>query len=497
MTTALNSRAETLDTATQGDAHAKRWWILAVLGIAQLMVVLDATVMNIALPQAQHALDFSNADRQWVVTGYSLAFGSLLLLGGRLGDLFGRRNTFMIGLIGFAAASAIGGASQNFEMLVAARVGQGVFGALLAPAALSLLTVTFTNPSERAKAFGVFGAIAGMGAAVGLLLGGALTEWASWRWALYVNLIFAAVAMVGAVVLLARHVAHEKPALDLPGTLAATAGLFSIVFGFSRANTDGWGSAGAVGFLVAGVVLMAVFVVLQARVAHPLLPLRVVFDRIRAGSYLAIFTLGIGTFAIFLFLIYYLQTILGYSPVHTGLVFLPMVVTVVLSSTTTPPLLLPRIGTRPTVAIGFLLSAGGMALLTGIGLHSGYAANILPGLLVFGYGMGMVMSVAFQGSTAGVHHEDAGVASAMVNTMQQVGGSIGTALLSTIAATAASDYLVGRTPGPVVLAQAQVHSYVTTFWWVTALFLVGGVVVTAMLPNRLPLPAEGEPVIAH
>jgi len=405
--------------------------------------------------------------------------------------------TFLVGLVGFAVASAIGGAAQNFDMLVAARVGQGVFGALLAPAALSLLTVTFTNPSERAKAFGIFGAIAGMGAAVGLLLGGALTEWASWRWALYVNLAFAAVAFLGASVLLAKHVSRGKPVIDLPGTITATASLFSIVFGLSRANTHGWSNAGTLGFLIAGAVLLVAFVVLQARVAHPLLPLRIVLDRTRAGSYLAVFTLGIGMFAIFLFLIYYMQTILAYTPLHTGVVFLPMVAAIIVSSTSTPSLVLPRIGVKATVGIGFGLSALGMALLTQLGVHSTYASAILPGLMVFGYGLGMVMSVAFQGATSGVRHEDAGVASAMVNTMQQVGGSIGTALLSTIAATAASNYLVGKAPSRAVLAQAQVTSYTTTFWWVTALFVVGGVAVAALLPNRLSAVSEGEPVLAH
>lgn len=492
------SDVDALETSKAArDTHAKRWWVLAVLSIAQLMVVLDATVMNIALPDAQKDLGFSLGDRQWVITGYSLAFGSLLLLGGRLSDLFGRRNTFIAGLAGFALASVFGGAAQNFEMLVAARVGQGVFGALLAPAALSLLTVTFTNPAERAKAFGVFGAIAGMGAAVGLLLGGALTQYSSWRWALYINIAFAGVALVGAVLLLAKHVAHQKPVLDLPGTVTVTAALFSIVYGFSRADSHGWSDSGTIGFLIAGVVLLVAFVVLQTRVEHPLLPLRVVLDRTRGGAYLGIFTMGIGMFAIFLFLTYYMQLNLGYSPLMSGVAFLPMVVAIVVASTTTPPLVLPRLGTKATVAGGFLISVLGMLLLTQLQVDSTYTSHILPGLVVLGYGLGAVMSVAFQGSTAGIDHEDAGVASATVNTMQQVGGSIGTALLSTIAATAATNFMVGKTPSPLVVAQSQVESYTTTFWWVAGLFLVGGAIVTALLPNRLPALAEGEPVVAH
>nr|WP_280451080.1 MFS transporter [Nocardia cyriacigeorgica] len=440
------------------------------------MVVLDATVVNIALPEAQRDLGFGDADRQWVITGYALAFGSLLLLGGRLSDLFGRRNTFIVGLIGFSVASAIGGAATNFEMLVAARIGQGVFGALLAPAALSLLTVTFTEPSERAKAFGIFGAVAGTGGAIGLLLGGVLTEWASWRWVMFVNLAFAAVALVGAVLLLAKHTVTERPKLDIPGTVVVTAALFGIVYGFSHAETDGWTNPVTLAFLIGGAALLAVFVWLETRVANPLLPLRVVLDRTRGGSFLTVFVMGIGMFAIFLFLTYYMQLTLGYSPITTGVAFLPMVAAMIVSSTTTPSLLLPKLGPKVVVSAGFLIAAAGMAWLTRIGLDTGYTTHILPGLILMGLGLGGAMATAFQGATAGVHHEDAGVASATINTSQQVGGSIGTALLSTIAASAASDYMVGRTPDQLTVAQSAIESYTTSFWWATAIFVIGAVV---------------------
>ncbi|WP_406232155.1 MFS transporter [Nocardia sp. NBC_01009] len=478
-------------------SHALRWWVLAVLGVAQLMVVLDATVVNIALPAAQQDLGFSDGDRQWVVTGYALAFGSLLLLGGRLSDLFGRRNTFIIGLIGFAGASAVGGAATSFEMLVAARVGQGVFGALLAPAALSLLTVTFTEPSERAKAFGIFGAVAGAGGAIGLLLGGMLTEWASWRWVMFVNLAFAAVALVGAVLLLAKHVITERPKLDIPGTLVVTAALFGIVYGFSHAESTSWTNPVTLGFLIGGAVLLAVFVWLETKVANPLLPLRIVLDRTRGGSFLTVFVMGIGMFAIFLFLTYYMQLSMGYSPIKTGLAFLPMVAGMVVSSTTVPSLLLPKVGPKIVVAGGFLVAAAGMAWLTQIGLDSGYVTHILPALVLMGLGLGGAMSTAFQGATAGVRHEDAGVASAMINTSQQVGGSIGTALLSTIAASAATDYLSSHQPGPMAVAQAQIESYTTSFWWATAIFVAGAVITAFLMPNTVPAPSEGEPVLAH
>nr|WP_280344490.1 MFS transporter [Nocardia neocaledoniensis] len=475
-----------------------RWWVLAVLGIAQLMVVLDATIVNIALPAAQADLGFGDADRQWVITGYALAFGSLLLLGGRLSDLFGRRNTFIIGLVGFAVASAIGGAATTFEMLVAARVGQGVFGALLAPAALSLLTVTFTEPGERAKAFGIFGAVAGAGGAIGLLLGGALTEWASWRWAMYVNLIFAAVALVGAVLLLAKHTTSAaRPKLDWPGTITVTAALFGIVYGFSQAETEGWTAPSTLAFLIGGAVLLAAFGWIETRAGHPLLPLRIITDRTRGAAYLTVFIMGIGMFAIFLFLTYYMQLTLEYTPIITGVAFLPMVAGMVISSTTAPSLLLPKVGPKVVISGGFLVAAAGMLWLTRIGLDTGYVTHILPALVLLGLGLGGAMSVAFQGSTAGVQHEDAGVASAMVNTSQQVGGSIGTALLSTIAASAMTDYVSSHQPGPLTMAQGAIESYTTSFWWATATFVLGAIVIGVLMPNTVPAPAEGEPVLAH
>ncbi|QBS40821.1 MFS transporter [Nocardia sp. CS682] len=499
MTTTFDRGAPAPEKTDQGrrGSHALRWWVLAVLGVAQLMVVLDATVVNIALPAAQRDLGFNDGDRQWVVTGYALAFGSLLLLGGRLSDLFGRRNTFIIGLIGFAGASAVGGAATSFEMLVAARVGQGVFGALLAPAALSLLTVTFTEPGERAKAFGIFGAVAGAGGAIGLLLGGMLTEWANWRWVMFVNLAFAAVALIGAVLLLAKHVTTDRPKLDIPGTVVVTAALFGIVYGFSHAESTSWTNPVTLSFLIGGAVLLAVFAWLETRVAHPLLPLRIVLDRTRGGSFLTVFIMGIGMFAIFLFLTYYMQLSMGYSPIKTGLAFLPMVAAMIVSSTTVPSLVLPKVGPKVVMAGGFLIAAGGMAWLTQIGLDTGYTSHILPALILLGLGLGGAMSTAFQGATSGVHHEDAGVASAMINTSQQVGGSIGTALLSTIAASAATNYLSTRTPDPLTVAQSAVESYTTSFWWATAIFVVGAVIMAALMPNTVPEPSEGEPVLAH
>ena len=480
-TTAVDARVDTPPGAERASAH--RWWVLAVIGLAQQMVVLDATIVNIALPSAQHALGFSDSDRQWVVTAYSLAFGSLLLLGGRLADLVGRKVIFLIGVGGFAAASALAGSAGSFEVLVAGRALQGMFGALLAPAALSLLNTTFTDAKERAKAFGVFGAIAGAGGGIGLLLGGLLTEHLSWRWTLYVNLFFAVLALTGGMLFLKRGAAANRPKLDLPGTLLVSAGLFGLVFGFSNADTHHWSSPQTWGYLVAGGVLLAVFGWWQTRAAHPLLPLRVLLDRNRAASFLAVAITGAGMFGVFLFLTYYLQVSMHYSPVSTGLAFLPMIGSLILTAQLSTIVLIPRFGPKPVVPIGMGMAAAGMVLLTGLGLSSGYAANVLPALIITGLGLGLVMPPAMSLATDRIDPADAGVASAAVNTMQQIGGSIGTALLNTLAASAATSYMTGRRPTAEALAQAQLHSYSTAYWW-SAGFFAAGLVITGVLYRR-------------
>jgi EmrB/QacA subfamily drug resistance transporter len=482
--------------------HAKRWLILFVVAIAQLMVVLDATVVNIALPSAQEALAFSNGQRQWVITAYALAFGSLLLLGGRIGDLFGRKRTLVFGLVGFAGASALGGLAQSFEVLVAARALQGVFGALLAPAALSVLTTTFVDPQERAKAFGVFGAVAIGGAAIGLVLGGVLTEYLNWRWCLYVNLVFAAPAALAAMALLHNEVPEQRSRIDVPGAITASTGLFAIVYGLANAETHSWTDPVTVGMLVAGVALLAAFVLIQRRSRNPLLPLRVVLDRDRGGSFLAMALSGAGVFGVFLFLTYYMQQTLGFSPIKTGLAFLPMTFAIIVSATSASTKLLPRIGPRPLIGGGMLIAAAGMLTLTTVGVDTSYAGHVLPGIMIIGAGLGLVFSSAMATATFGVQPGDAGVASAMVNTMQQIGGSIGTALLSTLAATAVSSDLAsaaGR-PDPSLVAHAAVHGYTTAFWWAAGIFAVGAIVCAALLTPRsraAALATAAEPALAH
>jgi EmrB/QacA subfamily drug resistance transporter len=486
---ALTAPTRSDDPPGTGEAPTAghRWWILALVSLAQLMVVLDATIVNIALPSAQRALGFSTADRQWVVTAYSLAFASLLLLGGRLSDLIGRKRMMVIGLAGFAAASAVGGLSTDFAMLVAARAVQGAFGALLAPAALSTLTTTFTRADERRTAYGIYGAISGGGAIVGLLLGGALTEYLSWRWCLYVNVILAVVALSLTLVFL-RHRAEASapPHLDLLGVIQVSAGLFSIVFGFSRAETGGWLAGETLGFLAAGVVLLVGFGVHQARSDHPLLPLRILADRGRGGSLLAVLLAAAGMFGVFLFVTFYLQQTLGYSALKTGFAFLPMMAAVMIASTGSSQYLSTKVGPRWIVAPGMLVAAAGLVLLTRIGIATGYDSHVLPGLLLIGVGIGLIFSSAMNQGTARLAVDDAGVGSAVVTTMQQLGGSIGTALLNTVAASAVAAYVVGRTATAHVAAEATIHGYSTAFWWAAGIFAVGFVICGALLRGAVP-----------
>ena len=481
------AQPEPMSSAAQDGQAApadRRWLVLVVVAIAQLMVVLDSTVVNIALPSAQQSLGFSNDERQWVVTAYSLAFGSLLLVGGRLGDMYSRKWVFITGLIGFAFASAIGGAAISFGMLVAARALQGVFGAVLAPSALGTLVSTFQDPRERGRAFGVFGSVAAGGGAIGLILGGVLTQYLSWRWTLYVNLVFAAIAVAGALAYIRSRRPATRPQMDWPGSVLACAGLFLIVFGFSHAETAGWTAALTIGSLVLGVVLLAGFAFAEKHVRHPLLPLRVILDRSRGGSYVAVGIVGIAIFGLFLFLTYYLQVVKRESPLTSGLLFLPMVACILLSSNLSSIVLLPRLGPRVLIATGMVLGAAGTGYLTQLTVTSSYASAVLPALLIMGLGFGMIFAPAINTATAGVAREDSGVASALVNTMQQVGGSIGTSALSTIALTATASYLVSHHTGPLAPAIAATHGYTVAFAVSSAILGVGVILAIVLLPSR-------------
>jgi EmrB/QacA subfamily drug resistance transporter len=471
--------------AAASDPGRRRWLILAVIGVAQLMVVLDATIVNIALPSAQRALGFVVTDRQWVITAYALAFGGLLVVGGRLSDLLGRKRTFVTGLAGFALASAAGGAAQTFAELIAARAVQGAFGALLAPSALALLATTFTDPRERGKALGIYTAIAGGGGAIGLILGGVLTEYLSWRWCLYVNVGFAIAALAGAIPLVRNQPRNPGASLDVPGSLLAAGGLVAIVYGFSEAAANGWGSALTAGPIAAGVVLLAAFVAVERRVARPLVPLGIIADRTRGTAYLGAVIAGIGLIGTFLLVTYYLQGVLGFSPLRAGLAFLPFIGGVVVAANFASNTGLDRFGPKVVVPAGMILAAGAAAWLTGLGVHGGYGTRVAPALVLIGLGTGAIVTSAFSLGPAGARPADSGVAAALVNSSNQIGGSLGAALLNTIAATATANYLTAHAPHASLLA-ATVHGDVIAFTFLIVLFAVGAVVTALLFPRRKP-----------
>jgi EmrB/QacA subfamily drug resistance transporter len=491
---------ETNETMAGGPAEVgpdpRRWSILAIVVIAQLMVVLDASIVTIALPSAQRALHISVANRQWVITAYTLAFGGLLLLGGRIADFGGRRRMLFVGLIGFAAASALGGLAVNQAMLFGSRALQGAFAALMAPAALSILTNTFqNNPAERAKAFGAYGAVSGAGAAIGVLAGGVLTEYASWRWCLLINVPIALLAAVAGWRAISESRAGGTTRYDIPGALLSTAGLVSLVYGFTKAVTDGWSSPTTLTLIVAGVILLVAFVVVEARSASPLLPLRVVADRNRGGSYLASLLLVVGMFAMFIFVSYYMQQILHYSAAKAGVAFLPFAVGVIVAAGAATNLL-PKVGPRVAMTAGLVMSALGLLWLTQIGVHTSYWTHLFPQQIVMSLGLGLAFPALSSTALTKVHERDSGVASAMVNTTQQVGASLGAALLNTVAATATANYLASR--GPRLAPYAVVHGFSVAFA-VGAIIVGAGAIASAVLVTAtakdLGVPA-GQPVLS-
>ncbi|MEU3916971.1 MFS transporter [Streptomyces sp. NPDC002659] len=492
-----------------------RWKALVFIALAQLMVVLDATIVNIALPHAQLDLGISDGNKQWVITAYALAFGGLLLFGGRIADLWGRKRTFVVGLLGFAAASALGGAATGEAMMFGSRALQGAFGALLAPAALSLLAVMFTDAKERAKAFGIYGAIAGGGGAVGLILGGVLTEYLNWRWTFFVNIPFAVIAAAGAYFVIREPAGtRNRSTLDIPGVVLSTLGLVTLVYGFTRAESAGWSDSLTVSMFVASAVLLAGFVFTESKVKAPLLPLRVITERNRGGVYLSLGLAIIAMFGLFLFLTFYLQIVKDYSPVMTGFAFLPMIAGMITGSTQIGARLMTRVAPRLLMGPGFLVAGAGMLMLTQLEVGSSYAGLILPAQLLLGLGMGTAFMPAMSLATHGVRPEDAGVASAMVNTSQQVGGAIGTALLNTIAASATTAYVAshaaGATNQQLLQAQAMVHGYSNAIWWAVGILAAAATIAFTLINTGRPgagsvTAASGDgvedeikvPVVAH
>ncbi|WP_330183264.1 MFS transporter [Nocardia sp. NBC_01503] len=470
---------------------SKRWLALGVIAMAQLMVVLDATIVTISLPFAQQDLGISDGNRQWVLTAYTLIFGGLLLLGGRLADYLGRRRIFLIGLIGFAAASALAGLAQNTAELFAGRGLQGAFGALLAPAALSLVSVTFTEAKERARAFGVFAGVSAGGAAIGLIVGGALTEYASWRWCLLVNTPIALLAFAGAMAFVIKDTpAPRTGGYDLPGAITATLGLVSVVYGFSRAADDGWGAASTLSLLIVGVALLIAFVAIERRSANPLLPLRIPGEINRGGSFLVALITPIAMFAMFLNLSFYLQITLGYSALKAGAAFLPFPLGIVISAGIASALL-PKIGPRPVMLVGALFGTGGLLYLAQLSLGDSYATHVLPAILLIALGMGGLF-VAMQ--TTALHQvddADSGVASALLNAAQQVGGSIGTALLMTLSVQATERYARNHPTIDSVVARASIHGYDIAFYAGAGFFLLTIPIIAFMIRDKPETLLEG------
>lgn len=488
-------------SAGESASAPHRWLALAVIGVAQLMIILDASIVNIALPQAQKALHISDANRQWALTAYTLAFGGLLLLGGRVTDYFGRKRTFLVGLLGFAAASALGGAAQSAGWLFGARAIQGVFAALLAPAVLSLITTTFTEAHERAKAFAVYGAISGTGAAVGLIAGGALTEYLSWRWTLLINTPIAIAVAVASMPLIRDSRVAGPRHYDVTGAISASVGLAALVWGFTEASTHSWTAARTLLLMAVGVVLLAVFVLRERRAANPLLPLRIVLNRNRGGSYLAFLFATMVMFSAFLFLTYYFQNVLGYTALKAGVAFLPFPVGVILSSTVASRTM-PVLGPRVLATAGFIAGTLGVLWLTQLSPDASYGLHVVPSELLISMGMGHVFVSLSSTALLGVPNEDAGVASALVNTMQQVGGSVGIALMNTIATTATTHYITSHDGHPS--PDAVVHGFTTAFSVGAVIMAVAAVMVFLLIrPRRavgvIPVQAdavEDVPVIA-
>jgi EmrB/QacA subfamily drug resistance transporter len=477
------------DRRTGSRPEARRWLGLAVISVAQLMVALDATIMNIALPSAQHALGVTDADRQWVITAYTLALAGLLLLGGRVADYLGRKRAFLIGLAGFAAGSAIGGAAVNLGMLVVGRAMQGAFAAILVPTALSLIAVTFTEPKERGKAFAVYGAIASSGGAVGLLLGGALTQYSSWRWCMYVNVVIGLLAALAGLAYLVEAKVEGRPRFDMLGVLLVTGGLVSVVYACSQAVTAGWGATRVVGLLVAGAVLLALFVLWEARTSAPLLPLHILWNRSRGGTCIAAGCAVIGMLGMFLLLTYYFQVVLGYPPLKAGLAFLPLTVAIAASAFGIASPLLPRVAPRLLMVPGLLVTAAGLLVLTQLEVGSSYLTHTLPAEILLGAGLGCVVTPAFSVATQGVDRRETGVAAATVNTAQQVGGSLGVALLNTLAASATVAYLAGSgNRGGDTVARALVHGYTTAIGWAAGIVLFGAVIAALLIDAPRPAP---------
>ncbi|WP_198664506.1 MFS transporter [Jiangella endophytica] len=455
--------------ATAAQPRPRPGLALTALLTCQLMIILDATVMNVALPRIRDDLGFSATGLSWVMNSYTLVFGGLLLLGGRAGDLLGRRRLLIAGVTVFTVASLAGGFADSSATLVAARVVQGLGAAMAGPSTLALLVTTFSEQRARMRALALFSGMASAGFALGLILGGVLTEWLSWRSVLFINVPLGALIVALAV----RHVrepARHPARLDLLGAATGSAGIAALVYGFIRAASDGWRDGYTAGSLVAGVLLLVTFVVVEARTAAPLLPLRLFADRNRAAAFVN-FLLGPATgMSMFFFLTQYLQDVHGYGALATGLAFLPMAV-LVFAMSRLIPVLLPRFGPKPMAVTGTLLMTSGVALLTRLGVDTGFAAGLLPSMLLMGVGMGLAFAPLNVVIMTSVPPADAGAAGGVLQTMQQAGATLGLAILVTVFGAATRDAADGATPEQV-LVTGMTHAFVASVAIGTAAVLV-------------------------
>ncbi|MGK5638864.1 MFS transporter [Streptomyces sp. URMC 126] len=463
-------------------ADPRRWWALPVVSLAQLMVVLDATIVNIALPSAQHDLGMSDTDRHWVITAYALAFGGLLLVGGRVCGALGRRRAFLIGLVGFAAASALGGAAGNAGTLFAARALQGLCATLLAPAALSLLALTFTDARERGRAFGVFAGVGAGGAALGVVAGGLLTQYADWRWCLYINVPMAVLALAGTPFLLRDRPERGLPRPDVPGALLSAVGLVALVYAFAQAEPRGWTDPVVLVLLIGGVLLLALFAVVEARAPHPLLPLRVLLHRARGTAFSSVFLMFVAMFGFFLFVSYYTQTILGYSAVKAGMVLLVNAVGGIVGSMGIAGYLHRRTAPHVLIVGSLLAAAAGMVVLTQLTATSSHVflGYLLPAQILTGLGLGCLLATATNLVTSGMAPADAGVASAAYNAVQQLGAALGTALLNSVATSVTAGYLDRHGRGADAVDAGTVHGYTVALWVAFAVLVCGALAAGAL-----------------
>lgn len=483
MTTDRLSPADPPATTSRPGMRRGLGLALLVIACAQLLISLDNTIVNIALPSMESALDISRADLAWVVTAYALPFGGLLLVGGRAGDLFGRRRVFRAGLVILALGSLVGGLAPNPQLLIAGRVLQGIGSALIAPTALSLVATTFPAGPERNKAMGLYGAMGGLGATVGLLLGGLLTEYVSWRWVLFVNVPVVLAVLFGTTALPGGH--RERGRIDIPGGITVTASMISLVYAITRASAHGWGDSVTLGFLGAAAILLVVFIAIQARSRIAMMPARVVRSQARAGANVAFLLIGAGMFGTYYFLTLYMQGVKEYSAMQTGLAYLPLAFGMAVSAAALGPKLLTRLTPRAVISLGLVIGTGGMLWFATLAPDSSYLATLLPAMLVSGIGLGMAFVSTMMSGVSGLAPHDTGIASGLINTSQQIGGATGLAVLATIAAGVSNSlFRDGAEP-----ATALTDGYTTAFLVGGGFYAAALVIVLLTIKVRMPQPA--------